>query len=246
MARRRFFVDAVRNGKAELAGDAASHLIRVLRVEAGQQFEISDNDSLYLAEISAIGSGRVSFRMLETLASEETPLRISLAPALIKFERFELLLEKATELGVESIIPVNTERSEKGLFRAAQKRIDRWRKIARESSQQSRRFRLLDIRPPQQLPAFLAERPETAVLRYFLEERRQAKPLLRALPDRGKRSAADEVSLLVGPEGGWTDEERGQFTAAGWIPVSLGPHILRAETAALAAVAILVNAWQAE
>jgi 16S rRNA (uracil1498-N3)-methyltransferase len=242
MARRRFFVDAVRNGRAELSGEAAEHLRRVLRVQAGQQFELSDNQSLYLAEVEEFRKGAVSFRILDRLEAENPPLRLTLFASLIKFDRFEWIVEKATELGVERIVPVVAERSEKGLGEAAIKRIERWRRIALESSQQSRRARVPEVGGSIRFTEAMAVQ---GVCRLFLEEERGAAPILSALPEPARRSSSDDVSLLVGPEGGWTEEERLAAAAGGWQPVSLGPLILRAETAAISAIAILVSAWSA-
>src|SRR5262249_26468342 len=135
MARRRFFVDAIRGGTAELRGDEARHLTRVLRVETGQYYEISDNTSAWLAEVAEGRGERVVFRVLEAVESAPLPVRITLLAAIIKFDRFEWIIEKATELGVERIVPVETVRVEKGLFDASRKRIERWTRIARESSQ---------------------------------------------------------------------------------------------------------------
>ncbi len=237
MARRRFFVDEIRDGRAGLAGEDARHLGQVLRAEPGQACELSDNRSVYLAQIEAVRKDEVRFRILEELAVEEPPLRISLFLALIKFDRFEWAIEKATELGVEAIVPVEAARSEKGLERAAMKRMERWHRIARASSEQSRRARLPEIGAPVSLAQALGT---PGGLRYVLDESGGA-PLLAALPE--KRIAADEVSLLVGPEGGWTDAERACARQAGWTGVWLGPAILRAETAAVAALAVLASAW---
>jgi 16S rRNA (uracil1498-N3)-methyltransferase len=239
MARRRFFVDAVHRGYAQIAGQDAHHLTRVLRVEAGQKFEISDNRNVYLAEVESARKDLVSFVIVEQIATVEPVVRVALFASLIKFERFEWLLEKATELGVEQVTPVEAERSEKGLEQAAGKRLARWRRIAREASEQSRRDRLPEIGAP----AGLADALQTgADYRYVLEET-DAKPILSVLPS--VRRSADRVALLVGPEGGWTDRERAEIAAAGWIAVSLGNEILRAETAAIAALAIINAAWAA-
>jgi 16S rRNA (uracil1498-N3)-methyltransferase len=211
--RRRFFVDEVRSGRAEISGDDARHLTRVLRVEAGQRYEISDNRNVYLAEIDTARKEHVSFRTIEKLAAPAPTVRLILCAALIKFDHFEWMIEKATELGVSEIIPVETIRSDRGLERAAHKRVERWRRIALESSQQARRAFLPDVSEPESLRETLA------------------------------RDSQDSVAMLIGPEGGWTDDERAQFAAAQWTPVSLGPLILRAETAALAALAIAGSAW---
>jgi 16S rRNA (uracil1498-N3)-methyltransferase len=238
MARRRFFVDAVRDSRAVLAGEDARHLRQVLRAEIGQRYELSDNRSVYLAEVESLAKDRVSFRVLEELAVAPPPVRLTLLLALIKFDRFEWALEKAAELGVETVLPVKAERSEKGLDRAAAKRLDRWRKIVLQSSQQARRARLPEVLPPVAFEEALAG---VSSYSYFLEERSDARPILAALPSR--RQLSDRVRLLVGPEGGFADTERARIHQAGWTPVSLGPTILRTETAAIAALAILANAW---
>ena len=239
LARRRFFVDSIHGGAAELRGDEARHLTRVLRVEAGQQFEISDNRAAWLAEITEARGERVVFRTLEPIESSGPPVRITLLASLVKFDRFEWIVEKATELGIDRLRPVNATRSEKGLFEASHKRSARWEKIARESSQQARRVTLPEILPAVPFARCLTEE---AGFRYFLEEA-TAPPLLREVPPQ--RMATDRVGVLVGPEGGWTDSERQLAAEAGWRAVSLGPQVLRAETAATAALAVLTSAWLA-
>jgi 16S rRNA (uracil1498-N3)-methyltransferase len=239
MARRRFFVDAVESGRARITGADAHHLTRVLRVEPGQQFEISDNQSVYLAEVESARKDLVSFAVREKMAAAEPVVCTTILAALIRFERFEWMLEKATELGVARVVPVEAERSERGLERAAGKRLPRWNRIVREASEQSRRARLPEIGAPVGLAGALKfESP----YRYVLEEA-GAPPLLAALP--AVRERGQDVTLLVGPEGGWTDREREQMAGAGWCAVSLGPQILRAETAAIAALAIVNAAWEA-
>jgi 16S rRNA (uracil1498-N3)-methyltransferase len=237
MARRRFFVDSVHNGQARIAGPDAHHLTHVLRVEAGQKFELSDNQHVYLAEVETARKDLVSFAILERVETPRPPVRSTLLVALIRFERFEWVIEKATELGVERLVPLETERTEKGLAAAAGKRLARWRRIAREASEQSRRSHLPEIDPPLHLAGALTF---SADARYVLEEQ-GATPVLSQLPAGRRR--VDRVALLTGPEGGWTDRERSAIAAAGWKPVSLGPEILRAETAAIASLAILNAAW---
>jgi 16S rRNA (uracil1498-N3)-methyltransferase len=206
-------------------------------VESGQRFEISDNENAYLAEIEEARGERVVFRVIEPIVTPPLPVRVLLCAALIKFDRFEWMVEKATELGVERILPVETTRSEKGLFEASRKRTERWTRIAKESSQQARRVRVPEILAAVRFKAALTEQAEH---RYFLEEA-TAPPLPRKIPDERQDTAA----LLVGPEGGWTGTERQAAKAAGWCAVSLGPQVLRAETAACAALAIVVATWAA-
>src|SRR5437868_6681312 len=172
--RRRFFVDEVHSGHAELSGDDAQHLTRVLRVEAGQRYEISDNRNVYLAEIEVARKGSVVFRVLERMEAKAPPIHIILCAALIKFDRFEWMIEKTTELGVAEIVPVEAARSEHGLERAAHKRIERWRRIALESSQQSRRAFLPQIAEPVAFKHALARAADD---RYALDENPGGVPL---------------------------------------------------------------------
>ena len=238
MGRRRFFVPQIRRGTAELTGRDAEHLVRVLRAEPGQLYELSDNRDLYLGQIEVARKSLVSFRVLEKMDTPVPAVQVCLLAALIKPERFEWMIEKATELGVSLIQPIESIRTDPGLAQAVPGRLARWQKIALEASQQSRRVHL----PRIELPFRLAKALEIdANVRLMLDENPAAPTILESLP--AERTAADRVALLVGPEGGWTEEERDQVVAAGWIDCSLGPAILRAETAAIAGLAIIQAAW---
>jgi 16S rRNA (uracil1498-N3)-methyltransferase len=238
MARRRFFVSEIRRGTAELTGQDAEHLVRVLRVEVGQKFEISDNRKIYLAEVGTARKSLVSFNILEEISGGAQSVRITLFAALFKFDRFEWLIEKATELGASTIQPFEAERSERGLVQASVKRLSRWQKIALEASQQSRRVHLPEVEQTISLAKLL---PQKATVQLFLDEDAKAPPILRQLPS--DRSPEDHVALLLGPEGGWTDAERTNVMDHGWVPCSLGQTILRAETAAVAGLAVVQAAW---
>lgn len=238
MARRLFFVERVHAGECEIAGERAHHLRTVLRVEPGQRYEVSDNERLWLAEVASVRRDRVVFRLLEPAAPRALPARLVLLAALVKFDRLELMLEKATELGAGRIVLVEAARCEAGLERAARKRMERWRRILLEASQQARRARLPELDGPVPLAAAI-ETP--ADYRFLLDEQETAQGLYGRLPAR--RSSSDTIALLAGPEGGWTGAERDWATAAGWRRISLGPLVLRAETAAIAALAVLSCAW---
>lgn len=237
MARRRFFTEAISGDRATLHGPAAEHLRKVLRVERGQRFELSDGRRAWLAEVADFGKGVVHFALLEELPVEELPVDLHLFAALIKFDHWEWMLEKATELGVSRVVPVVTARCEHGLERAAGKRRTRWERILIESAQQCRRTRLMELAEVMPLRKALAE---PAVWRFRLEEA-EAQPLLRSMPAQPCRE--DRIAILVGPEGGWTEAERMEANEHGWQPVSLGPLILRAETASIAAAAVASAAW---
>ncbi len=234
MARRLFYVDEVRKDHAELTGDDARHLTKVLRVEVGQIYEISDGQQLYLAEVEAAHKSLVSFRVTARLPAPAARIETTLYASLFKFDHFEWMLEKATELGVAHIQPVIAERSERGLDQAAHKRMERWARILMESGQQSRRMQRPTIAEAVKLTNAINN---AEGLRLVLEEQPGCPSLLAAL-----KPGTENLSLLLGPEGGWSDRDRSAITAAGWQPCSLGPNILRAETAATAALAI-VSVW---
>jgi len=235
MARRLFFVPEVRREEAELTGDAAQHLVRVLRVEEGQQFEISDNRHRYLATVTTARKSSVVFQVTERLPDSPSVPDVTLLASLFKFDHFEWLLEKATELNVARIVPVVAERSERGLDQAAPKRKERWERILLEASQQCRRMTLPvldDLVPLRDAVGWAATH------RILLDESRLGPPLA------GLRVAeGDSSAVLLGPEGGWADRERALLVAAGWAPMTLGANVLRAETAGIAALSVLEQVY---
>jgi len=150
--------------------------------------------------------------------------------SIVKFDSFEWALEKATELGVHTIVPLAAARSEKALLHAAEKRAERWKKILLEASQQSRRV-AIPVLKSTEMPGAAFSR--AAGFRVLLSERAEARPMRTILPTDG----APQVTLAVGPEGGWTDEEFSVASAAGFREAALGSLILRSETAVIAALA---------
>ena len=237
MMRRRFFVEKFEGGRAELRGEAAEHLGRVLRAEPGQVYELSDGEQVWLGRVEKNSRGNknsaIEFALIEQIPSRESALRIRLLLSIVKFDRMEWCLEKATELGVTEIVPLAAVRSEKALILAAAKRASRWRKILLESAQQSRRLRPPVLAQIAKVETAFAAANET--VKIILSERTDAKPLREIL----QGVSANEVCLAIGPEGGWTD---GEFAAAAtnqFREASLGREILRTETAVIAALAIL-------
>ena len=236
MMRRRFFVEKFEAGRAELRGEAAEHLGRVLRADPGQVYELSDGEQVWLGRVEKNSRGKngaIEFVLIEQIPARESALRIKLLLSVVKFDRMEWCFEKATELGVAEIVPLAAARSEKTLILAAAKRASRWQKILIESAQQSRRLRtpvLAEIATVDD--AFVAT---DASVKIILSERTDARPLREIL----QGVSANEVCLAIGPEGGWTD---GEFAAAAknqFREASLGQEILRTETAVIASLAIL-------
>lgn len=229
MAERLFFVREIQGEEAELLGEEAHHLAHVLRVRIGDQLQLSDGQQLVVAEVAEVSKRRVKFRVLGHQPVPPPPARIDLVVSVFKFDRFEWMLEKAAELGVSHICPVLAAFTDTGLAQAARKRCERWGRILKEASQQCRRWQLPVLEPVQPLRQQL-HRPGLPLV---LDEKGGA-ALLSAL---GHWIPGQTLNLLVGPEGGWSEQERQDILQAGWKPVSLGRLILRAETAALAALA---------
>ena len=243
--RRRWIADTVTPATghpthAALTGDQALHLARVLRAEPGQIFDVVAVGFLHRAEITSVSPDRVDFILHEELESDQAlPLHLYLA--VFKFDHLEWAIEKATELGVAQITPILARRTEKHLAQAATKRVERWRRIAHEASQQSRRTSVPVIADPTALK--LALDREQAPTRILLSETEQSLSLSNALgaPRLASETWNQKVThaLAIGPEGGWTADEMSLFTTHQWTHVTLGPRILRAETAAIAAIAIV-------
>ncbi|HEX4155961.1 MAG TPA: RsmE family RNA methyltransferase [Acidobacteriaceae bacterium] len=237
MTRRRWIADSFTDTSASLTGDQALHLARVLRAEPGQIFDVVANGFLRSATVVNVTENEVSFALGEELEAEAA-LPVHLLLAVIKFNHFEWGIEKLTELGAARITPVVARRTEKHLAHTVPKRVDRWRRIALESAQQSRRSDLPQLDDP--LPLKQALAAVTASTKLLLAETEQENSLAAALQHRSHPAdeSSPNIAFAVGPEGGWTADEMQLFTENGWQPVTLGPRILRAETAALAALSI--------
>jgi 16S rRNA (uracil1498-N3)-methyltransferase len=205
------------------------------------EFDVVAGPRVYRAAIRGLTSDAVQLDLIEEIdAASALPLAVLLA--VIKFDRFEWALEKVTELGVSSITPVIARRTEKHLAKAADARVERWRRIARESAQQSRRSDVPRIAAALPLKRALAEPLPESTARLLLAETGPQLSLPAAIH---ANAGAPHFALAIGPEGGWTADEMLEFADRDWIPVSLGPRILRAETAAISAVSIC-GAWLAE
>jgi 16S rRNA (uracil1498-N3)-methyltransferase len=234
MTRRRWIADEFSGDQAALRGEHAEHLVRVLRVRIGDEFDVATGTSVRRGRVIKVTDQRVEFELGDEVPSAQIP-NITLLLAIFKFDRMEWAIEKCTELGVARVIPVIASRTDVHLVSAASKRVERWERIARQASEQSRR----SIAPELQQPLKLKEAIKlTGPLRIVLSESEQQATLRNAL---ALRPPDGQLLLAVGPEGGWTEDELVLFAQAGWISASLGSTILRAETAAIAATAIVVS-----
>jgi 16S rRNA (uracil1498-N3)-methyltransferase len=235
MTRRRFIADEVSGDRAALIGEHADHLVRVLRARVGQDFDIATDSVVRRGRISFVGDARVEFELGEEI-SRARLAEITLVLAVFKFDRMEWAIEKCTELGVARIVPVIARRTDAHLAAASAKRAERWQRIARQAAEQSRRAAPPEIAAPMKLAEAL---DLTGALRIVLAESEE-QTLLRDVVK--PKTAEDGIVLAVGPEGGWTEGELQSFRQSGWTSASLGDTILRAETAAMAATAVVASA----
>jgi 16S rRNA (uracil1498-N3)-methyltransferase len=246
MTRRRWIADNWNEVTATLVGAQANHLIRVLRVQPGVEADVVAGGRVFHSVVAGFsddgpsGNPEVRFNLIAEIESEPA-MPITLVMSVFKFDHMEWAIEKATELGVAAIAPVIARRTEKHLAQAAVKRSERWRRIAHEASQQSRRSDVPAIHDPVKL----SERVKAASnnKRLVLAEQERGTTLRDAVQEAISEAGIEmpALDLAIGPEGGWASEEEALFDANGWQAVSLGPRILRAETAAIAALAVVAS-----
>jgi 16S rRNA (uracil1498-N3)-methyltransferase len=231
MTRRRWIADRVAGNRAWLTGANAEHLARVLRAKPGQQFEVAAEGTLRIGTVLAVSPGQVEFELGEPLLASPLP-EVTVFLSIFKFDRFEWAVEKLTELGIATIVPVIARRSELHLAAAGEKRVERWRKIAHESAQQARRLAPPEILSPAPLKKAISSATACRIVLSELEDSVSLRSRL--------QECRPPIALAFGPEGGWAQEELDLFRSTGWASASLGDTILRAETAAIAAVAVVM------
>ncbi len=232
MTRRRWIADQVSGNRAALTGAHADHLVRVLRARVGQEFDIVANGVVRRGVVVALADSLVDFELGEEIPAQPVTIQLTLLLSIFKFDRMEWAIEKCTELGVTRIIPVIARRTDSHLVAASAKRVERWRRMALQAAEQSRRASPPEIADPVKLREGLMLPAELKIVLSEAEEQSQ----LRDMQPTG------EVLLAIGPEGGWTEDELELLQKNGWLSASLGPTILRAETAAIAATAVTMSA----
>jgi 16S rRNA (uracil1498-N3)-methyltransferase len=240
MTRRRWIAEHWDEATATLTGAQAEHMTRVLRAQPGMEADVVAGGHVFHAQVVAVSGGEVRFNLIAELDADPA-LPITLVMAVYKFDHMEWAIEKATELGVAAIAPVISRRTEKHLAAAAQKRAERWRRIAHEAAQQSRRCDVPLVYDPEPLAARVRAASEAA--RIVLAEQERTTTLRNALEEAVAAAGTEmpALEIAIGPEGGWAPEEEALFDANGWRAASLGPRILRAETAAIAALAVAAS-----
>jgi 16S rRNA (uracil1498-N3)-methyltransferase len=246
MTRRRWIADEVSLNRAALTGDHADHLVRVLRARIGQEFDIATGSTVRRGRIALLTSSRVEFELEEEIPAKSS-IEITLILSIFKFDRMEWAIEKCTEFGVSHIVPVIASRTDSHLAAACVKRRERWQRIVTQAAEQSRRSNPPQIAQPAKLSGVLDFASSMRIVLSENEKHVLIKDVLLGIADPTSASAASKnrtqsahsIALAIGPEGGWTENELQAFLDAGWISASLGNTILRAETAAIAATAII-------
>jgi 16S rRNA (uracil1498-N3)-methyltransferase len=238
MTRRRWIAERWDEATATIVGAQAEHMVRVLRAQTGMEADVVAGGHVFHAEVAAVSPHEVRFNLIAEIATDPA-LPVTLVLSIFKFDHMEWALEKATELGVAAIAPVVAQRTEKHLALAAANRVERWRRIVLEASQQSRRCDVPAVFDPVSLA--LRVRSASNAARIVMAEQERT-TTLRHVMEEVTETAESEMPMLevaVGPEGGWAPAEEALFDANGWRAASLGPRILRVETAAIAALAVV-------
>ncbi len=243
----RFFVpaDQLTEDTVLITGEDVNHITRVLRLNTGDCITVSTGDSTeYLVEITTTSKTAVTGKVVQTCSVNREPeLKVTLVQGLPKGDKMDLIIQKGTELGVSRIIPVETKRSVVKLEgKKAEQRVARWQRIAEEAAKQCRRNLVPEIAPLTNWSAVLASLPEGvwAVVPWEDEAQQSLKKLLQLTlaPTESK-----EVWVFIGPEGGIAPEEIVACRSRGVVPVTLGPRILRTETAGLAVLTMILFQW---
>lgn len=243
MTANQFYVPRIAPAGSRLAleGEEHRHLAKAARVRPGDVVRLFDaREGRCLARVDAVGEERTELVVLEVEGPETVRAGVVLAACLIEAKKLEIILEKAAELGCTDFIPVVSARSLRPPADRTDRKLERWRRIVRETVKQCKGVRLTAVHPPRALKTLLQAPPPG--LRLFLSEH-GGRPLKEVVAGPEAKTPPSSVVLLVGPKGGWTGGEERDVRAAGFEAVSLGRRVLRAETAALAAAAVVVHFW---
>jgi 16S rRNA (uracil1498-N3)-methyltransferase len=231
---RRFYapVSSFSGNVVSLDEDETRHLRDVLRLRPGDEVYVIDGEGReFKCSVRTINKRETTLAIIEAGAPQaaESPLYLTLAVAVLKGDKFDLVIQKAVELGVTRLVPLETERCDVKLKDAARK-LERWNRIVLEASKQSGRGKLMKIEPPSRLSGLFDDRASHGATIMFAESGGQAFPA---------SIAGNMITGVIGPAGGWTAEELELARTGGAVSVTLGKRILRAETAAIAAASIL-------
>lgn len=243
----RYFVDPGQFGEdhVSIGGEDARHIARVMRGKPGDKLIVSDGVSREaLVEIAAINEGVVTASIIENLLmTQEARVKITVAQSLPKGDKMEIVIQKCTEIGAAAFQPFLSERTIVQYDeRKESKRLDRWRKIAKEAAEQAHRNIVPEVAAPLSWKQLLksADRYDAVYFCYEKEEGLQLRSAVAPWAARLGNSAEASVLVIVGPEGGFSESECREAEAAGAVSVGLGKRILRCETAGMVAAACIL------
>lgn len=234
----RFFIPQLYAAEMVIKDVDAKHISKVLRMQPGDKLQIvSDDGVTAYAEITSLQADSVTVKCVEKLAeSHEPSVKITLAQGLAKGEKMDFIIQKAVEMGASSIVPVAMEHSVVRLEGAkAEKKVERWQKIAEAAAKQSKRDIIPQVQPVQTMQQMLANNDlQHKIIAYECEDRLGLKTALQSYDN------LQELLLIIGPEGGISEFELELARKNGAVPVSLGKRILRAETAGVVALSAIL------
>lgn len=244
MTSNRFFIKRAKfdSSYVYLDGEEHHHLSRVARIKPNDKVWLFDKQGMsYLVRVEEIKKEKTRLFIIKKRKGKEPKVKITLAQALLRSKKMEFILQRATEWGITTFIPVMTSRSIIKIKEKAEKRIERWQKVAREATKQSQRAHFPLIVPPMPLARLLEERDEERKLLLSENRGKNLKDILISKDHTPKSPSS--VIVLIGPEGGWSEEEERDIMNHDYEAISLGNQILRAETAALSSIAMISHFW---
>lgn len=249
MTSNRFFIkkDNIQFPYATIKGREHHHLSKVARTKPGENVWLFDETGKnYFTRVEKIGRSQTNLYILEEKKTDEPQYKVSLAQSLVKAKAMEMVLQKSTELGIERLIPIQSKRSVVKISDKAENRLERWKRISLEAAKQCGRSQLLDIIHPLSLGDFLKEeyQAEKLFLNEYGGDSLRDIFISRISGNDNASSPSNSVIILVGPEGGWTDEEVNDITCHGFRAINLGRTMFKSETAAIAAVAVVTQFWK--
>ena len=248
MTSNRFFVKKsdIKSSTFFLYGNEHHHLSRVARIKPEEKVWLFDEEGTnYLAKVEEIRKDVTRMSILQTLDKNKPKIKITLAQALLKSKKMDLIIQKSTELAVTNIIPVITSRTIVKVEEKIQKKIERWKKIALEAVKQSQKFFLPSISPPMTIEKLVERKGDEKKLLLSENKGKYLRDILieSSSSELKVPKPPSSVLILIGPEGGWTDEEEKFILSNGYEAVSLGEQTLRAETAALCSLVLISHFW---
>lgn len=243
----RFFADRCIDDRAYITDtDEIKHITKVMRLRAGERVEIiAGPDKEYLAEIKEISKAEIELAIIEEIKKKrELDCRITIYQGIPKGQKMELIIQKATELGVYRIVPCDLKRCVSSISEKEDKKIARWQKIAHEASKQAKRLSVPTIENTMEIDEIIEDMKSNQIniLFYESEDNLMLKDCLRRITSSGQKTVS--AGIIIGPEGGLEECERAALCEAGAESVSLGDRILRTETAAIYGAAVLAYEFE--